>query len=54
MNHPGQSGDAENSHYRDLAPLWRRGEYFPLRYSRKAVEQETEQFIHLVPANKAQ
>jgi penicillin amidase len=54
MNHPGQSGDAENSHYRDLAPLWRRGEYFPLRYSRKAVEQETEQVIHLVPANKAQ
>ncbi len=43
MNHPGQSGDPENAHYRDLAPLWRRGEYFPLRYSRKAVEQETEQ-----------
>jgi penicillin G amidase len=53
MNHPGQSGNPENSHYRDLAPLWRRGEYFPLRYSRKAVEQETEQIIRLVPARKA-
>jgi len=54
MNHPGQSGDVENPHYRDLAPLWRRGEYFPLRYSRKAVEQETEQIIRLVPASKSQ
>ena len=53
MNHPGQSGDPENPHYRDLAPLWRRGEYFPLRYSRKAVEQETEHIIHLVPTGKS-
>jgi penicillin amidase len=53
MNHPGQSGDPENPHYRDLAPLWRRGEYFPLRYSRKAVERETEQIIRLVPAGKS-
>jgi len=51
MNHPGQSGDPDNPHYRDLAPLWRRGEYFPLRYSRKAVEQETERTIRLVPAD---
>jgi penicillin amidase len=53
MNHPGQSGDPENAHYRDLAPLWRRGEYFPLRYSRKAVEQETESIIRLIPAGKS-
>ena len=53
MNHPGQSGDPENAHYRDLAPLWRRGEYFPLRYSRKAVEQETESIIRLNPAGKS-
>lgn len=52
MNHPGQSGDPENPHYRDLAPLWRRGEYFPLRYSRKAVEQDTERILRLVPAGK--
>jgi penicillin amidase len=53
MNHPGQSGDVENPHYRDLAPLWRRGEYFPLRYSREAVEQETEHILRLVPAGKS-
>jgi len=54
MNHPGQSGDLENPHYRDLAPLWRRGEYFPLHYSREAVEGETEQIIRLMPAGKVQ
>ena len=49
VNHPGQSGDAESAHYRDLAPLWRAGEYFPLLYSRQAVENATEKKIELVP-----
>src|SRR5262245_13471348 len=25
VNHPGQSGDPESPHYRDLAPLWSEG-----------------------------
>ena len=50
VNHPGQSGDPESPHYRDLAPLWRDGRYFPLAYSRKAVEAVTEKVILLVPA----
>ncbi|HVE51532.1 MAG TPA: penicillin acylase family protein [Casimicrobiaceae bacterium] len=50
INHPGQSGDPDNPHYRDLAPLWRNGEYFPLAYSRKAVERVTERVIRLMPA----
>lgn len=50
INHPGQSGDPDNPHYRDLAPLWREGRYFPLAYSRKAVEAVTERLIRLVPA----
>lgn len=50
VNHPGQSGDPENAHYRDLAPLWRSGSYFPLAYTRKAVEGVTERVIHLLPA----
>lgn len=50
VNHPGQSGDPENPHYRDLAPLWRGGAYFPLAYTRKAVERVTERVIHLLPA----
>jgi penicillin amidase len=49
VNHPGQSGDPESPHYRDLAPMWRNGEYFPLLYTRKAVEKETEKTIKLVP-----
>ena len=34
INAPGQSGDPASPHYRDLAPLWLRGEYFPLLYTR--------------------
>ncbi|MBV9622558.1 MAG: penicillin acylase family protein [Acidobacteria bacterium] len=49
MNHPGQSGDPASRHYRDLATLWRFGQYFPLLYSRKAVEDATEKKIDLVP-----
>ena len=43
------SGDPENPHYRDLALLWRGGQYFPLAYTRKAVEDVTERVIHLLP-----
>jgi penicillin amidase len=50
VNHPGQSGDPESPHYRDLAPLWRSGQYFPLAYTRKAVEDVTERVIRLLPA----
>jgi penicillin amidase len=49
INHPGQSGDPDSPHYRDLAQMWRNGQYFPLLYSREAVEKETEKTINLVP-----
>jgi penicillin G amidase len=49
VNLPGQSGDPDSPHYRDLAPLWRDGQYFPLLYTRKAVESATEKIINLVP-----
>jgi penicillin G amidase len=52
VNHPGQSGDPESPHYRDLAPLWSEGRYFPLLYSRKAVERATERVIRLVPESR--
>ena len=51
VNHPGQSGDPDSPHYRDLAPMWRSGQYFPLLYSRKAVENATEKRIKLVPVH---
>ena len=41
INTPGQSGDPASPHYRDLAPLWAEGRYFPLAYSRDAVEKAT-------------
>lgn len=49
VNHPGQSGDPDSPHYRDLAPLWRAGQYFPLLYSREAVKNAVEKKIELVP-----
>jgi penicillin amidase len=49
MNTPGQSGDPDSPHYRDLAPAWGKGEYFPLLYSRKLVEAATESTIRLQP-----
>jgi penicillin amidase len=51
INTPGQSGDPASPHYRDLAPIWAEGKYFPLLYSRAAVEQAAKQVIHLVPAS---
>jgi penicillin G amidase len=49
VNHPGQAGNPDSLHYRDLAPMWRAGQYFPLLYSRVAVEKATEKKIELVP-----
>jgi penicillin amidase len=49
VNYPGQSGDPDGRHYRDLAPMWRKGEYFPLLYTRAAIERETELKLRLMP-----
>lgn len=50
INAPGQSGDPRSPHYRDLAPLWARGEYVPLLYSREAVDAAAAARIVLKPA----
>jgi penicillin amidase len=39
---PGQSGQPESPHYDDLLELWANGEYFPLLFTRTAVEANTE------------
>ena len=49
-NSPGQSGDPDNVHYRDLFDLWARGQYFPIFYSREKVESVVEQTTKLEPA----
>ena len=52
MNTPGQSGDPASPHYRDLVQSWAVGSYFPLLYSRKAVDAATERTIELLPARR--
>jgi penicillin amidase len=46
---PGQSGQPGSPYYGDLAPLWARGEYFPLAFSRKKVESVTKHRLWLRP-----
>jgi penicillin amidase len=46
---PGQSGQPGSPHYADLLPLWARGEYFPLCYSRGKVEEVTQSRLLLKP-----
>lgn len=41
-NTPGQSGDVNSPHYRDLFELWKNDRFFPVKYSRAAVEDVTE------------
>ncbi|HEY3682069.1 MAG TPA: penicillin acylase family protein [Streptosporangiaceae bacterium] len=49
INNPGQSGDPASPHYKDLAGMWSTGTYFPMLYSRAAVERNTERRIVLTP-----
>ena len=49
INAPGQSGDPDDPHYRDLAQDWAAGRYFPVLYSREKVEAASEQKTLLTP-----
>jgi penicillin amidase len=51
LNTPGQSGDPDNPHYRDLFPVWAQGQYFPVAYSRRKVESVTESTLRLTPVS---
>ena len=46
---PGQSGQPGSPHYADLLPLWAAGEYFPLAFSQKKVEEVTQHRLLLLP-----
>lgn len=50
VNYPGQAGRWDDPHYADLVDYWRKGEYFPLLYSRAAIKKVTERRIRLVPS----
>ncbi|MEP7327938.1 MAG: penicillin acylase family protein [Betaproteobacteria bacterium] len=49
VSHPGQSGDSASKHYRDHVAPWQTGTYWPLLYSRVAIEAALEARIALVP-----
>lgn len=51
LNNPGQSGDVNDPHYRDLYELWARGKYFPIFYSRPKVESVTERRLSMKPVS---
>jgi penicillin amidase len=50
INVPGQSGQPGSEYYGNLLPLWGGDRYFPLVYSRAAVERATRHVLRLVPA----
>jgi penicillin amidase len=51
LNTPGQSGNPDSRHYRDLFELWARGKYFPIFYSRAKVDSVTESTTLLEPTS---
>ncbi len=50
INTPGQSGNPDSSHYRDLFAKWAAGDYVPLPYSAGAVEAALESKLVCKPA----
>jgi penicillin amidase len=53
LNNPGQSGDVNDPHYRDLYEMWSNGHYFPVFYTRKKVESVTEKVVQLSPTGRS-
>ncbi|MCE2486507.1 MAG: penicillin acylase family protein [Desulfurellaceae bacterium] len=49
VNAPGQSGNPDDPHYRDLVPLWQAGKYFPVLYSRDKIEAVSQRKTVLHP-----
>lgn len=48
--HPGgQSGQPGSPHYMDLFPLWYRGEFHPMLFTRTAIQQSAEATLRLEP-----
>ncbi len=49
INTPGQSGDPQNPHYKDLFEIWANDQYFPVFYSRRKIESVREETFMLNP-----
>jgi penicillin G amidase len=52
INTPGQSGDPDSPHYRDLFPLWANDTYFGVPYSRGRVARAAEHTLVLMGGGK--
>jgi len=52
INTPGQSGDPRQPGYRDLAPIWAKGEYIPLTFSKEKVKENTVKVLKFAPGKK--
>lgn len=48
-NVPGQSGQPDSPYYANLLPLWADNRYFPLAFSRKAVDARAAHVLILRP-----
>ena len=53
LNTPGQAGDPDSPHYRDLFEVWARDRYFPIFFSRAKIDSVTESVTLLRPAASA-
>ena len=53
LNAPGQNGDPDNPHYRDLFEVWARDRYFPIFFSRSKIDSVTESTTVLRPVGDA-
>ncbi len=47
-NNPGQAGNPDDPHYRNLFELWARDQYFPVFYSREKVESVAAERLKLI------
>ena len=48
-NAPGQSGNPDSKHYKDLFELWGKNEYFPLYFSRNKIQNVMEKVVTIMP-----
>ena len=49
LNNPGQSGNVDDPHYRDLFEPWANDRYFPVPFSRARITETVERRTMLLP-----
>jgi penicillin amidase len=49
LNSPGQSGDPNSPHYKDLYAPWAEGTFMPMLFSRRMIERATDERVVLIP-----